>query len=247
MGNAYTQSYDVLPDDDAWANSYILFKFPERPSAATALNPTSKASRARLDRSVLRPIVDDDQQLIDFFLPKDTDLARLSALEENPIDSATAETVRETPADDENIDEIFPNAAYERIRTYEVVSQLSVQDKEVLLTFSEEKVEDDKEDEDDMFGDDEHKPKKRKGAFFKPITMRSQLRKTRANRRAELDRTMLWDKMRVGFREPGEEEVQMRKDTSKQVVDSTWVEEQLGEETGDMFAETLREANADID
>lgn len=30
------QSYDVLPDDEAWPNNYILLRFPERPSAATA-------------------------------------------------------------------------------------------------------------------------------------------------------------------------------------------------------------------
>lgn len=217
-----------------------MLKFPERPSAATAVNPTATASRGRLDRALLRPSVDEEQTLIDFFLPKETELSRLESLEENPIDAATAATVNAMTGDEENIDEVFPNVAYERIRTYEVVSQMAPE-KEFLLTFSEEVVEDENA-EDDMFGDDEHKTKKRKGAFFKTISMRSQLRKTRLKTRQDI----AWDKVRLGFREPGDDEVEDREKLAKSVTDSAWVEEQMGDEGVDTFAEALDEAEADI-
>lgn len=178
--------------------------------------------------------------LIDYFLPKETDLSRLEALEENPIDGETAATVTAMAADDENVDQVFPNVTYERIRTYEVVSQMQP-DKEFLLTLSEEVAEDENE-EDDMFGDDEHKPKKRKGAFFKPISIRSQLRKTRATTRTDT----AWDKIRVGFREPAEEEAEDRANEARSVTDSAWVEDQLGDQGVDTFAEVLRDADADI-
>ncbi|BEJ16286.1 hypothetical protein CspHIS471_0508910 [Cutaneotrichosporon sp. HIS471] len=236
------ESYDVLPDDDTWSSSYILLRFPERPSAATAQNPSAKASRGCLDRALLRPVVEEDQALIDFFLPKESDLSRLTSLEEHPIDSETAAEAVELSAEgnDEKVDEMFPNVTYERIRTYEVVSQM-VPDREFLLTISEEAVEDDNEEE-DMFGDDEPKPKKRKGAFYKPISMRSQLRKTLQKTRTDTP----WDKVRLGFREPAATEIEEREKMARSVNDSTWVEDQT-DEGHDSFAATLREANAEID
>ncbi len=215
-----------------------MLKFPERPSAATAQNPSAKASRGRLDRALLRPVVEEDQALIDFFLPKEGDLSRLSSLEEHPVDSETAAEAVNL-GDDDKIDEMFPNVTYERIRTYEVVSQM-VPDREFLLTISEEAVEDEN-DEEDMFGDDEPKRKKQKGAFYKPISMRSQLRKTLQKTRSDTP----WDKVRLGFREPATTEVEEREKMARSVTDSAWVEDQT-DEGHDTFAETLEEADADI-
>lgn len=231
----------MLPDDDTWSSSYILLKFPERPSAATAQNPSAKASRGRLDRALLRPVVEEDQTLIDFFLPKEADLSRLSSLEQHPVDSETAAEAVNLSAEgnDEKIDEMFPNVTYERIRTYEVVSRM-VPDREFLLTISEEAVEDENEEE-DMFGEDEPKRKKHKGAFYQRISMRSQLRKTLQKTRSDTP----WDKVRVGFREPAAAEVEEREKLARPVTDSAWVEDQT-DEGHDTFAETLEEANAEI-
>ncbi|GMK55486.1 hypothetical protein CspeluHIS016_0205420 [Cutaneotrichosporon spelunceum] len=232
------ESYDVLPDDDTWSSSYILLKFPERPSAATAQNPSAKASRGRLDRALLRPVVEEDQALVDFFLPKEEDLSRVSALEEHPIDSEAAAEAVELSAEgkDDKVDELFPNVTYERIRTYEVVSQM-VPEREFLITISEEAIEDENEEE-DMFGDDEPKRKKRKGAFYKPISMRSQLRKTLQKTRSDTP----WDKVRLGYREPAETEIEEREKMARSVTDSTWVQDQ----TDEGHDTTLLETNAEI-
>jgi len=104
--------------------------------------------------------------------------------------------------------------------------------KEILLTFVEETKED--EDEDDMFGDEEPAKKKRKGVYFKDITMRTQLRKTRAKRSGEIDaRADTWDKARLAFREPYGEEAEERETRAKAVNDPSWVDEQLRARSGD--------------
>lgn len=111
------ETYDILPDDDAWSNSYIMIKFPERPSAATAANPGAIASRGRLDRAVLRPVMEDDQQVMEYFLPKEDDLDRLGEIEQVPLGEESMEKLREFQAEGggreqgENIDEIMPVSA----------------------------------------------------------------------------------------------------------------------------------------
>jgi hypothetical protein len=115
-----------------------------------------------------------------------------------------------------------------------------VPDREFLLTISEEAVEGENGEE-DMFGDDEPKRKKQKGAFSKPISMRSQLRKTLQKTRSDTP----WDKVRLGFREPATTEVEEREKMARSVTDSAWVEDQT-DEGHDTFAETLEEADADI-
>lgn len=99
--------------------------------------------------------------------------------------------------------------------------------KELLLTFHEEEDEDE-----DMFGgdDDDEAParKKRKGVYFKDITMRTQLRKTRAKGRGEVEaRADLWDKVRVAFREPYAEEMDERAERARGVTEPAWTREQL--------------------
>ncbi|KAL1406341.1 hypothetical protein Q8F55_008040 [Vanrija albida] len=221
------ETYDILPDDDAWSNSYIMIKFPERPSVATSSDPRAQASGERLSRAVLRPILEDDQQIMEFFLPKEEDLGRVSEMFENPMDEAAVATMWDTLAEsDEKVDEVFPHTAYDRIRNYEVVGQ-GEPSKEVIITF----VEGD-DDEDDMFGDDdddEDQPakKKRKGVYFKQLRMRAQLRKMRARGRDEERNEDVWDKMRVGARDPTADEVEARTEVVKSVADPQWTDEQL--------------------
>lgn len=240
------ETYDILPDSDAWANSYIMIKFPERPSAATVANPGATASKPRLERAILRPVMEDDQQIMEYFLPKEDDLGQLNTLETTPLDAADVEKLRSfNPEEHEDdIDTVFPvspvieermadvkNVGYERIRTYEVVMQAQPQ-KEVLLTFVEEKK--DGEDEEDMFGDEEPAKKKRKGVYYKDITMRTQLRKTRAKRSGEMDaRSDMWDKLRVAFRDPESEETEDRDARGKPVNDPRWTKDQLRDIRGD--------------
>ncbi|ODN82326.1 RNA polymerase II-associated factor 1 [Cryptococcus wingfieldii CBS 7118] len=133
-------SYDILPDDEAWSNNYILLRFPERPSASTAVNPAAGASSPRLAKSILRPIVEDEQQMMDFYLPQEEDVANIDGAYNQAVDEEPLQRILQLSADDTDdpeIDRTFANTHYDRIRTYEVVSTV-VPEKEVLVSFQEE-------------------------------------------------------------------------------------------------------------
>lgn len=57
-GMKAVESFDILPDDTTWTNSYVAVKFAERPSASSSAssNPLLLApSDDRLRRALLRP------------------------------------------------------------------------------------------------------------------------------------------------------------------------------------------------
>ncbi|KAK1927244.1 RNA polymerase II-associated [Papiliotrema laurentii] len=214
------ETYDILPDAETWGNAYYLIKFPERPSGSTAAKPSAGASSPRLGQAVLRPVREDDQQLMEYYLPEEEHLERLSEAYEQPISSEQLEELRtlmEEDADDPRIDDMFKYALYDRIRTYEVVSQ-DLPKKEVLLTI------------------DERPSKRARGAYYKDINMRTSLRKTRVNGQES------WDKTRVGFRDAFEDEMDVRRKAAVKVSEPGWVNEQLREIRGTNEAEGLGEA-----
>ncbi|WWD19106.1 hypothetical protein CI109_103564 [Kwoniella shandongensis] len=225
-----SQSYDILPDDDSWPNSYMIIRFPERPTAATALNPAAGASSPRLAKAIMRPVVDDEQQMMEFYLPQEEHLAKLDDAYERAVDKEPLENILALSAEDPldpKIDEVFPNAVYDRIRTYEVVSA-NPPSKEVLVAFQEDDEETDRPN------------KRRKGVYYKQITFRTLLRKTRAKVETRGD---LWDKTRVGFRIPEEREVEDRQTARGQVQDPTWASAELRRlHGGDNMAEGQGEA-----
>nr|KIR84867.1 RNA polymerase II-associated factor 1 [Cryptococcus tetragattii IND107] len=229
------ESYDVLPDDEAWPNNYILLRFPERPSAATAINPAAGASSPRLSKSILRPIVQDDQQMMEFYLPQEEDLSKLDEAYGRAVDEEPLEKIMrlnaENPSDPE-IDHIFPNVYYDRIRTYEVVSTLAPK-KEILVSFQEGEE-----------SDNEPAAKKRKGVYYKEINFRTLLRKTRTKPHDEGDgQSDRWDKSRVGFRLPSQADIDHRDEAKSQVADPTWANEELRRiHGGDNMAEGQGEA-----
>ncbi|ORX38474.1 RNA polymerase II-associated [Kockovaella imperatae] len=208
------EQYEILPEDEAWSNSYIMMRYPERPTASTSANPHAEASSSRLNRAVLRPVMEDDQQIMQFLLPEEDTLPRLEHSFVDPIGNESYEQMKELTMNDPNdpqIDSVFPSALYDQIRTYEVVSQTRPQ-KEVLITIVEA-------------GD----PAKAQGAYYKEIGTRAQLRKTRAKRQGEGDETQepLWDKSRVGFRHPHEDLISQRATAQAMVSDPGWIEAQL--------------------
>lgn len=82
------ESYDILPDEETWANQYILLKYPERPNAATASNPSAQASRERLERAMLRPTAEEEaEDVVEFFLPAEGDLDQFEKLENELVDA----------------------------------------------------------------------------------------------------------------------------------------------------------------
>nr|ODN89022.1 RNA polymerase II-associated factor 1 [Cryptococcus depauperatus CBS 7841] len=230
------KTYDILPDSETWANNYIILRFPERPSAATASAPAACASSPRLSKSMLRPIVEDDQQMMEFYLPQEEGVSQLDQAYKQAVDEEPMEKIMQLNVEDPTdpqIDEIFPNAYYDRIRTYEVVSS-TVPKKEVLVAFQEE------DHNDDMEGPAQ---KKRKGVYYKEINFKTLLRKTRIKRREDDDQSDRWDKSRVGFRKPNKNELEAREKAKVQVIDPTWTNEQLRLlHGGENLAEGLGEA-----
>ncbi|RSH88788.1 hypothetical protein EHS25_003016 [Saitozyma podzolica] len=212
------ETYDILPDHDVWSNAYTMVRFPERPSAATAANPSAGASSPRLAKSVLRPVIDDDLSLVEFYLPQEDALERLESAYDHPADEQIVQQIREIAEQDgkdPQLDEIIMNAHYDRIRTYELVTQERPV-KELLVAFIE-----------DEGGDEERPAKRRKGAMYKPLPMRALLRKTRARRDEESTRADVWDKARVGYRVPTHDEVAEREKENSQITDPYWANEEL--------------------
>jgi RNA polymerase II-associated factor 1 len=72
---------------DAWSNPYIRLKVPERPSA--------DASISRLRKAVLRPIMEDDQQIMEYYLPLDGHVGRLEESFEDPASMEVLERLKE--------------------------------------------------------------------------------------------------------------------------------------------------------
>ncbi|KAK4688807.1 RNA polymerase II-associated factor 1, partial [Tremellales sp. Uapishka_1] len=232
-GLKVVESYDILPADNAWSNPYILVRFPERPSSSTAHNPSAGASSPRLAKAVLQPILEEDLQIMHYYLPKEDDLERLGEVYKTAITSDAAEDVYEASRvdpKDPKINEMLPNVMYDYIRTYEVVSQARPS-KEILLSFIEEEPE-----------DDEPARKKRKGVYFKEISMRTLLKKTRAQGEDD-ERKDIWSNPRIGYRIPDEEEVEHRMRSNGQVSDPLWVDQEMRRlQGGENFAEGQGEA-----
>ncbi|WWC71523.1 uncharacterized protein I206_105481 [Kwoniella pini CBS 10737] len=245
-GLRVVESYDILPDIDTWSNTYALVRFPERPSAATAINPAATASSPRLSKAILRPIrEDEDQQMIEFYLPKEEDLSSLDEAYEKAVSPDEVENIYNVSAEDPNdpaLTEIFPHVQYDRIRMYEVLSTAPTT-KEILLSFQEG---DQEEDQEDI---DERPKKKRKGVYYHGIDFKTLLRKTRAKRRDEVAESAdLWDKAVVGYRQPGEDENDTRNQARGKVADPTWANAELRRlRGGDNMAELQGEAIQDED
>jgi len=126
---------------------------------------------------------------------------------------------------------------YDRIRTYEVVAQ-SQPSKEVLLTLRGEEKDGGGSDTPDRIA-----KKRRGGAYFKEIGMRTLLRKTRAKRWGEEEaRSDNWDKTRIGYRLPDHDEQEMRKAAAAQITDPLWISEQMRALRGENMAEGQGEA-----
>lgn len=127
-----------------------------------------------MSRAVLRPIREDDQQIMEYYIPAEDDLQPLEQTYMDPISEKVTLEVAEVQQEEDGpkkARDIFPSVKYDRIRTYEVISQHQT-NKEVLISFHEEI-------KDEMPASDEPMRKKRKGVYFKEINMRTLLRKTR--------------------------------------------------------------------
>lgn len=109
----FDQSYDILPDDETWANPYSVIKFPERPSAATVAvsipifpdqvqsdllqNPSAVPSSPRLRKAFLRPGEDaDGAKLLDFYLPEEEDVARVDEILRTPMTTERLQELNES-------------------------------------------------------------------------------------------------------------------------------------------------------
>ncbi|WWC63346.1 uncharacterized protein I303_105946 [Kwoniella dejecticola CBS 10117] len=241
--------HDQNPNIDTWSNAYALVRFPERPSAATAINPAATASSPRLSKAILRPIrEDEDQQMIEFYLPEEEDLSKLDQAYQRAVSPEQVDDIYRVSAEDPNdpvLETLFPHVHYDRIRMYEVLSS-APPTKEILLSFQENGDVDEQAPSEDTA---EPPRKRRKGVYYHEINYKTLLRKTRAKRREEVAISAdLWDKAIVGYRRPGEDEEEKRQQSTGKVADPNWASEELRRlRGGDNMAELQGEAIQDED
>lgn len=193
-----------MPDDESYANGYLVVKYPERPSAATAAvsrlrlqqivtelkkqNPGAVPSSPRLRRAFLRPTEDaEGTKLLDYFLPEEEDVARVDTVLNAPF---TYERYEELKAngqidDDEQLGDVSRLHSSMSGTTPDEAQNVHY---ERIRTYEMASVQDanDKEIllsiiEGDANEDGDARPtKKRKGAYITPIDSKVLLRKMRA-------------------------------------------------------------------
>ncbi|EIW68189.1 hypothetical protein TREMEDRAFT_32136, partial [Tremella mesenterica DSM 1558] len=223
------ETYDILPDAERWGDPYLLMRYPEKPSAATATNPQADASNRRLARALLRPVEDEEQQrYIIYLLPREEDLDKLDESIEHPLAEEQLIKLQEGEEEGEQDEKPKPGFLYERIRLYDVVSQVAPH-KEILVTFHEG-------EEDDENG------KKRKGVLYNNIVMRSTVRK-KIKRTDEPESGEHWNRANIIFRQPKESEMEFHAEASEVIVDPHWANGELRRlHGGDNMAEGQGEA-----
>lgn len=89
----------------------VRYLTPQDPSATSA-------SSALLASAILRPIREEDQQIMEYYLPGEDDLERLAGLHETPLDEDRMAKMLERVEQDSRdpvIDEIFPVSRSRRV------------------------------------------------------------------------------------------------------------------------------------
>ncbi|CAH7675317.1 Paf1-domain-containing protein [Phakopsora pachyrhizi] len=187
-------SFELLPDQNTWPNSYHLFRFQENPSDMNQ-KFSSKDNDLRLERSILRPIKVKGEARLAYYLPvsvEDTLKYQKLQLSNKTIDELLTEdengNVEENEADDDNEEEdkedsdqskvkndhSEPTHELRFVRDYEIVQSKYLN--QHLLIFDDGKsTETQLEDSNSNIG----KERRKKGAYFHPIGGFNILRKRR--------------------------------------------------------------------
>ncbi|KAF7983338.1 hypothetical protein HWV62_22297 [Athelia sp. TMB] len=201
-GVTAVESYEVLPDAEIWPNAYDLFRFSERPGERNA-----DTDDPRLDCAILRPMESDGDHFLAYYLTQ-TDEAALAfkASRLNPASAAGADPLAFLADDDDDEKEKEANAtAFHFVRDYETVKVEQEVPNEFLLVLDD--------------GMDESK--RGKGAYYKNIERKMQLKKKRVNMGEEyLDK---WQVVNLSHAAMSAEEAEEREEVRAEVSDPAFI------------------------
>ncbi|TDL23983.1 RNA polymerase II-associated protein [Rickenella mellea] len=208
------ESYEVLPDVDIWANAYDLFKFSERPGERPA-----EVDDPRLDCAILRPMESDGDHFLAYYLPK----------EDEP-----AESFKQKRRTNEKVDE---ETIFSFVRDYETVKIEQDVPNEFLLVLDDGPVDVKPEflnDSKDFSSSTT--PRRSKGAYYKNIERKIQLKKKRVNQWETFSYTEKWDAINLTLAPFSQEEREEREETLAEVVDPMY-----------MFSRVDADADGEVD
>ncbi|GAA5966641.1 hypothetical protein JCM8115_000234 [Rhodotorula mucilaginosa] len=158
------ESFDLLPDDDLWANEYDLVRFGEDPSSIATNEPPRLGPDPRLPRAIFRDLTEvlpEGQGRVAYYLPINDDTA-LSYTEKRYSAEETLE------------DEAFE---FRWVRDYEIAGMRQLT-QEFVFSFDA--------GEEATAGEAKVKPittaGRQRGAYYTPIDTAKQLRKRRLRR-----------------------------------------------------------------
>ncbi|KAH7101564.1 Paf1-domain-containing protein [Auriculariales sp. MPI-PUGE-AT-0066] len=197
-------AYDVLPDDEIWANAYDLFKFSERPGERPADHPDP-----RLNCAILRPMESDGDHFLAYYLTQTDE------------DATLLKSRRHGQVDDPSYGVDSTTTALHFVRDYETVKIEQEVPNEFVLVL------DDGNQAPAHIGDDPPQVR-RPGAYYKNIERKIALKKKRVNK-YELAYSDKWDIVQLSYTEMATDEARERGDAFTQVRDPGFWAEALAE------------------
>ncbi|KAF5377783.1 hypothetical protein D9757_008079 [Collybiopsis confluens] len=191
------ESYEILPDSEIWANQYDLFRFAERPGERSV-----EAEDLRLDCAILRPMKSDHDSFLAYYLTEQDEGAL------NFKEARSAVQPYEIPENEEP-------TVFKFARDYETVKVEQEVPNEFLLVFENGGT---SSTFDDVFKDEnDKKPNRPKGAYYKNIERKMLLKKKRANAYEQYDDK--WDVIKVTHVPMSQEEEVERAEALAEVMD----------------------------
>ncbi|KAK2463597.1 hypothetical protein APHAL10511_004348 [Amanita phalloides] len=192
------ESYEVLPDADIWANQYDLFRFSERPGERSV-----DVDDPRLDCAIFRPMKTEHDSFLAYYLTQDDD---------------SAIGFKETRAGllPYEIPEEQQEAVFHFVRDYETVKVEQEVPNEFLLVLHDGELLGKYED-----GEDASHPTRAKGAYYKNIERKMQLKKKRANQYEQYEDK--WEVIRVSHTIMSKEEEEEREEALAEVTDPLYL------------------------
>lgn len=189
-----TESYEILPDRDIWANAYDLFRFSERPGERPL-----DVEDPRLDCAILRPMESDGDHFLAYYLTTD---------DESTLAFKASRFQAEIPAESDEPKTV----PFHYIRDYETVKVEQEVPNELLLVL---------DDGDTKANVPGTRIERTKGAYYKNIERKMTLKKRRTNiQETYVDK---WQVVHISHLPMSKEELDEREELMAEVVDPMYL------------------------
>ncbi|KAF8637578.1 hypothetical protein AX17_002647 [Amanita inopinata Kibby_2008] len=192
------ESYEVFPDTDIWANQYDLFRFSERPGERSV-----DVDDSRLDCAIFRPMKTDHDSFLAYYLTQDDE----SAVRFKEV--RTALSPYEVPEDQQE-------TTFHFARDYETVKVEQEVPNEFLLVLYDGDL-----SEGEAEVSNARHAHRARGAYYKNIERKMQLKKKRANQYEQYEDK--WEIIRVTHATMSKEEEEEREEALAEVTDPLYL------------------------